>query len=147
MSIMNNKKAIVITIAIVVTILLGLGVVFAVLKNNNNTPQTESGTTISKPEPKFIEEKYAASDISNTLASDVPSLASNGRPIFDITNTQYFEGGWYLTKIENSTDTSIGPAWVVLRDYGDDNLRVVAGPGTYFPDDMGVPDVVRGAMR
>ena len=86
-------------------------------------------------------------ELIDTMVKTPSLVASDGRPAFDIVNVQRVDSIWYVVKIRNIVDPSVGEAWVILKDKGSGGgLSTFVGPGTSFVN-VDMPDNVRSAIK
>lgn len=173
---MSRKKIIIIS-AIILIIIVIAGCVVMLNKGSSDTstpsspdsPKSANSSTTDMPSQPTINPDttsdqqstlyYSPStgtititDRSNQELIDTmvktPSLvASDGRPVFDIVNVQRVDSIWYVVKIRNIIDPSVGEAWVILKDKGSGGgLSTFVGPGTSFIN-VDMPDNVRSAIK
>ncbi len=123
----------------------------------SNTPSTgdkdslkdDNGDLYYSPDSGVVSlHERNRSEITETLTSGSSSLrTSAGKPNFNIINVKRVDQAWYVVKIVNSVDPSVGVAWVILKDNGDSGgLSIYAGPGTSFTH-VDLPDSVRKAIK
>jgi cytoskeletal protein RodZ len=167
----NRKRIILIATAILIVILTIISIVILINRKDSNTPTTtkvEPGQTITQqqieqdnldgsssqsnsgttsPSPSATPQATPTSDDFYNVIAKSNSVATdgNGQASFGITNTQNPIPGWYIVTIKSG---SLEPAKVILHQTNDSTnpLAIIAGPGTYFPDSIALPDAVRKAL-
>lgn len=156
---MFSRRRVIIIALILITI---IGAVFLLVPKNDNTPvktQVQPGETITSEQVDQVNQNNA-----NTQPSTNPQAAptqdnfyslitqskgvaadANGHVSFGILKTQNPLPGWYIVTIKSG---NLEPAKVIFHQTNDANnpLAIVAGPGTYFPDSISLPDAVRKAL-
>jgi len=173
---MNRKKIIIISVIILLVVIIAVCVVMLTKrpsdtstpsssdspKSANSSATDTSSQSTTSPNTTGDQQStlyYSPStgtititDRSNQELIDTmvktPSLvASDGRPAFDIVNVQRVDSIWYVVKIRNIVDPSVGEAWVILKDKGSGGgLSTFVGPGTSFVN-VDMPDNVRSAIK
>lgn len=107
----------------------------------DTTPEpTEGPNTTPEPPAKISDE-----DATQAIVKQSPELiASDGQPGFAITKSISPEPGWYIVTLKNS-QSNTESARVILNNKNG-TLTVVAGPATFFPMSIDLPDKVRKAI-
>ncbi len=153
-----NKKTLIITVSI--TLLL-IGVAVAYIFISKPAPETVEITSNqhssdgidtqnvdpnqSLNDPQTV--TRTAPELNEAIIDQRPSLVSSGKATYDIIDIKRVEDAWYIVKIKSNTDSTVGVAWIVLKDEGAGGLVVAAGPGTAFPDSVPIPASVRKAIK
>lgn len=123
--------------------------------DNTETPSgsgsgsDDSGELYYSPDSGVVSlHERTRSEITATMVQDSSSLrTSSGKPNFNIISVKRIDKAWYVVKIVNSVDPSVGTAWVILKDNGDNGgLSIYAGPGTSFTN-VDLPSSVRKAIK
>lgn len=144
---MQKKNIIIIGAALLFTAIISIGIFIYI--NNTQKEDVKTETAVVVPDSKeTIPDTRSNTEVYDSIIKHEDYLTDNGQPIFDVTNTVQVEPGWYVAKIYNTKDPTVGNAWVVLKDSGGANgLVVVAGPGTFFPPNTPIPESARKAMK
>lgn len=172
---MRDKKIIVGAVAIIILVVAAL--LILVTKKDNNTPTEFSGSTTqiisaadieqNKLYEKTQDDSQSNEDsnpnqnnnLSNTPTTKEPTqddfytAIKNSKGVdsnsFGIVNTVNPLKGWYVVTIKAN---NLEPAKVIFKQTNDPNnpLAIVAGPGTYFPNEIlnntSVPSEVRAVL-
>jgi len=110
-------------------------------RENLNNKDSSSGTTGTTPQKAPTKDEF----YNQILQSNGVAAGANGRVSFGIIKVRSPMTGWYIVTIKSG---NLEPANVIFQQTNDKNnpLTIVAGPGTYFPDSIALPDAVRKAL-
>lgn len=150
---MNKQKLIIIVAAFALVGIIAASIYFLSSKSMTTTEitgtQTTAEVTPKEENDANIPSVKSAPELNEAILQQKPELSANGQPIFDVIDTKQVDDIWYIVKVRNTVDASIGTAWIILKDQGqtDGGLVVVAGPGTRFPSSVPIPDDVRKQIK
>lgn len=123
----KKTRTIIIIGSIVVLIALIAGVSFAIYQTNQPTTTVE------------VSLKDRTNDeLSSAITTNRPELINSGKPTFVIVDVKKPQTGWYIVTVRDQADTEgTNPAKLLLHSLGNgsNDLKVLIGPGTSFPNE------------